>query len=140
MGNQWKLAITESQTSVKLSSYCRSGPSNMSMLTSYAQTDKSVLEKFSSLDQGSRVLATYIWVDGTGEGIRAKTKALDCKPTKLEDLPKWSIRIPREVAAQGYGYLEDRRPSSNCDPYSVAKLLVQTTCIDKDHWTPKKQD
>jgi len=374
----------------------------MSMLTSYAQTDKSVLEKFSSLDQGSRVLATYIWVDGTGEGIRAKTKALDCKPTKLEDLPKWnydgsscyqadginsdiyltpvkyypcpfrlgnnmlvlceaykyngeatvmtakrkackevmevaksvepwfgieqeytlldqdkhpfgwpkngfpgpqgpyycgvgagkvygrdiveahircclyagikiagtnaevmpgqwefqvgpcegismgddlwmaryllervaeefgvvvtldpkpmdgdwngagahcnfstkamreaggmehieaaieklrtrhsrhiieydpnegkdnkrrltgkhetssiddfsagvanrgaSIRIPREVAAQGYGYLEDRRPSSNCDPYSVTKLLVQTTCIDKDHWTPKKQD
>ena len=62
----------------------------MSMLTSYAQTDKSVLEKFSSLDQGSRVLATYIWVDGTGEGIRAKTKALDSKPTKLEDLPKWN--------------------------------------------------
>ena len=30
-----------------------------------------------------------------------------------------SIRIPREVAAQGYGYLEDRRPSSNCDPYEV---------------------
>ena len=31
-----------------------------------------------------------------------------------------SIRIPREVAEQGYGYLEDRRPSSNCDPYSVS--------------------
>merc|ERR1712156_122814 len=28
-----------------------------------------------------------------------------------------SIRIPREVAEKGYGYLEDRRPSSNCDPY-----------------------
>merc|ERR1712098_852100 len=26
-----------------------------------------------------------------------------------------SIRIPREVSAQGMGYLEDRRPSSNCD-------------------------
>ena len=32
-----------------------------------------------------------------------------------------SIRIPREVAEQGYGYLEDRRPSSNCDPYSVSE-------------------
>ena len=51
-----------------------------------------------------------------------------------------SIRIPREVAAQGYGYLEDRRPSSNCDPYSVTKLLVQTTCIVEDLWTPKKED
>ena len=28
-------------------------------------------------------------------------------------------RIPREVAEKGYGYLEDRRPSSNCDPYRV---------------------
>jgi len=40
-----------------------------------------------------------------------------------------SIRIPREVAEQGYGYLEDRRPSSNCDPYSVTRVIVQTVCI-----------
>jgi len=37
-----------------------------------------------------------------------------------------SIRIPREVAEKGYGYLEDRRPSSNCDPYSVSPKLVLT--------------
>lgn len=30
-----------------------------------------------------------------------------------------SIRIPRHVGAQGYGYLEDRRPASNVDPYRV---------------------
>lgn len=41
-----------------------------------------------------------------------------------------SIRIPREVAEQGYGYLEDRRPSSNCDPYSVTRVIVQTICLD----------
>lgn len=35
-----------------------------------------------------------------------------------------SIRIPRECAEQGYGYLEDRRPSSNCDPYSVGLTLL----------------
>jgi len=40
-----------------------------------------------------------------------------------------SIRIPREVAAQGHGYLEDRRPSSNCDPYQVTAVIVQTTCL-----------
>merc|ERR1712071_296988 len=42
-----------------------------------------------------------------------------------------SIRIPREVAAQGYGYLEDRRPSSNCDPYRVTAVIVQTICLEK---------
>ena len=41
-----------------------------------------------------------------------------------------SIRIPRQVAETGYGYLEDRRPSSNCDPYSVAEVIVQTTVLD----------
>ena len=25
------------------------------------------------------------------------------------------------------GYLEDRRPASNCDPYNVARLIVETT-------------
>ncbi len=30
-----------------------------------------------------------------------------------------SIRIPRGVAEERKGYLEDRRPSSNCDPYQV---------------------
>ena len=42
-----------------------------------------------------------------------------------------SIRIPRQVAEDGCGYLEDRRPSSNCDPYTVTQVLVQTTILDK---------
>ncbi|KAK0388255.1 hypothetical protein NLU13_4500 [Sarocladium strictum] len=35
-----------------------------------------------------------------------------------------SIRIPRECAAKGYGYFEDRRPASNADPYRVTKILM----------------
>uniref|UniRef100_A0A2C9JSB5 Glutamine synthetase n=1 Tax=Biomphalaria glabrata TaxID=6526 RepID=A0A2C9JSB5_BIOGL len=41
-----------------------------------------------------------------------------------------SIRIPRQVAEDGYGYLEDRRPASNCDPYSVTEVLVRTTVLE----------
>jgi glutamine synthetase len=37
-----------------------------------------------------------------------------------------SIRIPRSVQERGYGYLEDRRPGANCDPYLVTALLVDT--------------
>ena len=39
-----------------------------------------------------------------------------------------SIRIPWQVEVDQKGYLEDRRPASNMDPYLVTKLLVQTTC------------
>ncbi|RXW24661.1 hypothetical protein EST38_g1140 [Candolleomyces aberdarensis] len=44
-----------------------------------------------------------------------------------------SIRIPRHVAAQGYGYLEDRRPASNIDPYRVTSIIVETTCLIGDN-------
>lgn len=27
------------------------------------------------------------------------------------------------------GYLEDRRPAANCDPYAVATALVETICL-----------
>ena len=39
-----------------------------------------------------------------------------------------SIRIPAQVAIDGYGYIEDRRPAANCDPYLVSALLVNTVC------------
>jgi len=39
-----------------------------------------------------------------------------------------SIRIPAQVALDGYGYIEDRRPAANCDPYLVSALLVNTIC------------
>ena len=42
-----------------------------------------------------------------------------------------SIRIPRQVAEDGKGYLEDLRPSSNCDPFAVTEVLVRTTVLDE---------
>ena len=39
-----------------------------------------------------------------------------------------SIRIPLSVEQKGYGYLEDRRPGANADPYEVAAILVETIC------------
>ena len=39
-----------------------------------------------------------------------------------------SIRIPMGTANDGFGYLEDRRPSANMDPYSVCTALMETIC------------
>ena len=37
-----------------------------------------------------------------------------------------SIRIPAHVGADGKGYLEDRRPCANADPYEVSRVLLET--------------
>ena len=39
-----------------------------------------------------------------------------------------SVRIPWQVEVDQKGYLEDRRPASNMDPYLVTRLIIQTTC------------
>lgn len=41
-----------------------------------------------------------------------------------------SIRIPRETEKNGCGYLEDRRPASNIDPYIVTSKLVSTILLE----------
>lgn len=42
-----------------------------------------------------------------------------------------SVRIPRGVANNKKGYLEDRRPASNMDPYAVCHALLTTCLLDK---------
>ncbi|MBI2078567.1 MAG: glutamine synthetase beta-grasp domain-containing protein [Euryarchaeota archaeon] len=50
-----------------------------------------------------------------------------------------SIRIPLATTQKGYGYLEDRRPAANMDPYRVARLLLETVCLNaKGSGTPGK--
>ncbi|MDE3094367.1 MAG: glutamine synthetase beta-grasp domain-containing protein [Chloroflexota bacterium] len=39
-----------------------------------------------------------------------------------------SVRIPWQVALEKKGYIEDRRPNANCDPYVVTRLITDTVC------------
>ncbi len=39
-----------------------------------------------------------------------------------------SVRIPWQVEVDKKGYIEDRRPNANVDPYVVTRLLVNTCC------------
>ncbi|NNN11609.1 MAG: glutamine synthetase [Acidimicrobiaceae bacterium] len=41
-----------------------------------------------------------------------------------------SIRIPWAVEKAKKGWIEDRRPNANCDPYVVSRLIVETVCED----------
>ena len=39
-----------------------------------------------------------------------------------------SVRIPWQVEVDKKGYIEDRRPNANCDPYVVTLIIVDTCC------------
>jgi glutamine synthetase len=44
---------------------------------------------------------------------------------------KASVRIPQQVHANGQGYVEDRRPAANLDPYLVMGKIMET-CFVQD--------
>lgn len=41
-----------------------------------------------------------------------------------------SVRIPNVVIKENKGYFEDRRPSSNCNPYLVTSKIFETCCLE----------
>ena len=46
-----------------------------------------------------------------------------------------SIRIPRDAEKSGRGYMEDRRPAANCDPYRVTQPR-NVRCLRGPHQPP----
>ena len=40
-----------------------------------------------------------------------------------------SVRIPTSTAAEKKGYIEDRRPASDIDPYVVSAIISDTTLL-----------
>jgi len=76
----------------------------------------------------------HIDVYGDGNAKRLTGQHETCPITEF----RWgvsdrgaSVRVPWQVAKDGKGYLEDRRPSANCDPYLVAWRLIKTICGDE---------
>ena len=43
-----------------------------------------------------------------------------------------SVRIPMSTSQDGKGYLEDRRPAANMDPYQVCTAIITTVCGNSD--------
>lgn len=51
-----------------------------------ALINKSVYDRYADLSCGGGVIATYVWIDGTGEDIRAKDRTLDAVPKSPKGL------------------------------------------------------
>jgi glutamine synthetase len=47
-----------------------------------------------------------------------------------------SVRIPTSTAAEKKGYIEDRRPASDIDPYVVGAAIIDTSLLEQSLITP----
>lgn len=73
---------------------------------------------------------------GLGDGQENRKRLTGKFETASFDSCKWavadrsaSIRLQRSVMAKKKGFLEDRRPAGDCDPYRVCAIIAKT-CAD----------
>lgn len=73
-----------------LSTSARALSSNVLAHSPNAKFNKQLSERYNRLKYDQNLVqATYVWVDGTGENVRAKTRTVNFVPTKAEELPNW---------------------------------------------------
>lgn len=80
-------------------------------------------------DQHDKFMKNY----GLGDGQENRKRLTGKFETASFDTCKWgvadrsaSIRLQRSVMTKKKGFLEDRRPAGDCDPYRVCALLAET--------------
>ena len=92
-------------------------------------------ENYQAIEAAAAALGTHHDLHIVNYGDRIEERLTGLHETFSYKEFKWgvsdrgaSIRIPWQVEVDGKGYLEDRRPNANMDPYVVCGLIVETVC------------
>jgi len=99
--------------------------------TKTMREDDGVDEIFKAIEKLAQKHHEHIKVYGDGNERRLTGKHETCDVNTF----RWgvsdrgaSVRVPWQVSVDGKGYLEDRRPAANIDPYLVCWRLIKTIC------------
>merc|ERR1712223_2373234 len=108
----------------------------------HGETNKTIADRLMNLDisKCGKTQCMYIWIDGTGEGVRAKTKTVDFVPKSPSELPIWNYDGSSTGQAEGRNsdtylypcaiYRDPFRLGDNklvlCDTYKYNKLPTET--------------
>ena len=126
------------------------------MLANPSATDKQVLKKYLDLPQpDGKTLATYIWIDGSGENLRSKTMTIDFEPKQASQLPWWNFDGSSTAQAEGSNsdvylkpvavfndpFLQGKNKLVMCETYKYDKTPTETNKRNRCnycHWKRKK--
>ncbi|XP_036833197.1 glutamine synthetase isoform X2 [Oncorhynchus mykiss] len=73
----------------------------MASVSVSSRLNKAIHQHYMSLPQGDLCQVTYIWIDGSGEGLRNKTRTLYREPQGIEDIPEWNFDGSSTYQAEG---------------------------------------
>ncbi|CAH0517378.1 unnamed protein product [Peronospora belbahrii] len=96
--------------------------------------DRRVYDQYMSLDTGDATLAEYVWIGGSGQDLRCKTKTLTKEVNSLADLPIWNFDGSSTGQAPGEDSEVLLRPVAVFkDPFRRGKhILVLCECLKPD--------
>jgi glutamine synthetase len=96
---------------------------------------KQMRESYQPCIDAAEALGTNVTEHITNYGDRIEERLTGEHETQRHDQYSYgesdrgaSVRIPWQVVKDQKGYIEDRRPNANCDPYVVTRLIIETVC------------
>ncbi|KDO28084.1 hypothetical protein SPRG_20244 [Saprolegnia parasitica CBS 223.65] len=88
-----------------------------------SKLDRAVYDSYASLDTGNYIQAEYVWIGGSGQDLRCKTRTLDKAPTSVADLPIWNFDGSSTDQAPG-------ADSESGDQLWISRYIMLRVCED----------